>query len=358
MARLGDICRFQSGGTPSKSNPLYFGGTIPWITTVSLNGDVISSGDAVEWITEKALAESAAKIVPANSIMVGTRVGIGKVAINSSPMSTSQDIVSLLGIDESKWNKGYICKWFSAQSNYLQSQARGATIKGIKIETLSNLEIPEIPVEKQLSITTYLDKLSHLISLRKRQLAKLDDLIRARFAEMFGDPITNSKELPAKELIQVVRLQRGYDLPVQSRERGGKIPVYGSNGVLDYHSQGKAACGVVTGRSGTIGKVYYCEGAFWPLNTTLFSIETHGNDIIYLTHLLRYYHLERFHDGTGVPTLNRNIIHKEPIIDVPVSQQTIFSSFVQQVEQSKMKIQQSLDRLEVLKRSLMQDYFG
>lgn len=103
MARLGDICMFQSGGTPSKSNPLYFGGTIPWITTVALNGNLIDENSAIEWITEKALTESAAKIVPKNSIMVGTRVGVGKVAINSIPMSTSQDIISLLNIDERKY---------------------------------------------------------------------------------------------------------------------------------------------------------------------------------------------------------------------------------------------------------------
>ena len=123
MARLGDICRFQSGGTPSKNNLLYFGGNIPWITTVALNGSVIGAENAVEWITERAIVESAAKIVPANSIMVGTRVGIGKVAINSVPMSTSQDIISLLEIDESEWNKSFICEFIISQNAFLQSQA-------------------------------------------------------------------------------------------------------------------------------------------------------------------------------------------------------------------------------------------
>ena len=119
MARLGDICKFQSGGTPSKSNPLYFGGNIPWITTVALNGSIISAKDATEWITEKAIKESAAKIVPANSIMVGTRVGVGRVAINSIPMSTSQDIISLLDIDEHDWNKAFICAFIISKNTFL-----------------------------------------------------------------------------------------------------------------------------------------------------------------------------------------------------------------------------------------------
>ena len=127
--RLGDICKFQSGGTPSKNESAYFNGNIPWITTVALNGDYITDSDAVDWITEKAIKESAAKIVPADSIMVGTRVGVGKVAINTVDMSTSQDIISLLCIDEKMWNKDYLCKFLQGQSSYLNSQARGLQLR-------------------------------------------------------------------------------------------------------------------------------------------------------------------------------------------------------------------------------------
>ena len=98
MAKLGNICKFQSGGTPAKGDSTYYGGKIPWITTVALNGGIIGNESAIEWITEKALRESAAKLVPAYSIMIGTRVGVGKVAINREEMSTSQDIISLIGI--------------------------------------------------------------------------------------------------------------------------------------------------------------------------------------------------------------------------------------------------------------------
>ena len=76
MAKLGDICTFQSGGTPNKKEPAYFQGDIPWITTVSLNGSILDGSAAMDWITDRAIAETAAKIVPAQSILVGTRVGI------------------------------------------------------------------------------------------------------------------------------------------------------------------------------------------------------------------------------------------------------------------------------------------
>ena len=95
MAKIGDICKFQSGGTPSKANQSFYGGQIPWITTVSLNGSYIDETNAIEWITEGAIKNSAAKLVPENSILIGTRVGIGKTAINRVAMSTSQDVISL-----------------------------------------------------------------------------------------------------------------------------------------------------------------------------------------------------------------------------------------------------------------------
>ncbi|MDO4417711.1 MAG: restriction endonuclease subunit S [Eubacteriales bacterium] len=68
--KLGNICSFQSGGTPAKGKPEYFNGTIPWITTTALNGSNINENDAIDWITERAIEETAAKIVPAYSIMV------------------------------------------------------------------------------------------------------------------------------------------------------------------------------------------------------------------------------------------------------------------------------------------------
>ena len=194
--KLGEICRFQSGGTPSKGNKAYYNGSIPWITTTALTGRTINENNAVEWITESAVKESAAKIVPTNSIMVGTRVGVGKVAINAVDMSTSQDIVSLIGIDECRWSKAFLCKFILSKSAFLNSQARGATIKGIKIDILSALELPNISLYEQEHISHVIDVVMHLIFSRKQHLAALDELIKARFVELFGDLKTNPKGWP------------------------------------------------------------------------------------------------------------------------------------------------------------------
>ena len=240
-----------------------------------------------------------------------------------------------------------------------ESEVHGATMKHLTKPIFDALPFYLPDIERQKEIAAVLDKVSNLISFRKQQLTKLNELVKSRFVELFGDPIRNTQNRPTTDFINVVKMQRGFDLPVQDRQQDGDIPVFGSNGALDRHNVAKVqGGGVITGRSGTIGKVYYTEGAYWPLNTSLFSVDTHGNNIIYLAYLLQMYDLSRFTEGTGVPTLNRNKFHNKPIIDVPLSEQEAFASFVKQTDKSKLAIQQSLDKLETLKKSLMQKYFG
>ena len=226
ITNLKDICDFQSGGTPSKRKKEFFGGTIPWITTTALNGSQIDEKFAVEWITESAIVESAAKIVPEYSIMVGTRVGVGKVAINTVKMSTNQDIVSLLNIDECIWSKAYLCKLIKSKFAYLNSQSRGATIKGIKIDVLANLKITQIPLNRQRQVSGIIDRVQNIIEDRRKQLKCLDDLIRSRFVEMFGDPIINEKEWPCIILSDACQSILGGGTPSKSCNEffSGTIP--------------------------------------------------------------------------------------------------------------------------------------
>ena len=186
--KLGSICTFQSGGTPSRGKAEYYNGHIPWITTVALNGGYIDQNSAVEWITDEAIRNSAAKIVPAYSMMVGTRVGIGKASINRVAMATSQDVISLLDIDDKVWSKEYLLWFIRGKSAYLQSQSRGATIKGVNIETVSALDVPKLPIEEQKELAGILKRAENLMIQRRKQLAAFDTLINARFVEMFGIP--------------------------------------------------------------------------------------------------------------------------------------------------------------------------
>jgi len=384
--KLGDICKFQSGGTPSKGEPSYFNGNIPWITTVALNESIIDESNAVDWITEKAIEKSAAKIVPANSVMVGTRVGVGKVAINKVPMSTSQDIISLLDIDESKWNKEFICKFILGKGNYLNGQARGATIKGIKIEILAGLQLPDIPLEQQCKIATAIDAVNNLIALRKEQLAKLDQLVKSRFIELFGDPRINPKGydiVPISSLFDVGSSKRVFE----SEWRESGVPFYRAREIVKLSKDGhvdnelfieeemyeayKAKYGVpkagdmmVTG-VGTLGvcyivketdRFYFKDGnTLWFKNKGLCDVRFIKDQ--YDTDFVK----EQITANANVSTVGTYTITNanNTLVLLPsLAEQEQYVEFCKQTDKSKLAIQQSLDKLETLKKTLMQEYFG
>ena len=253
----------------------------------------------------------------------------------------------------------YLYYFMEGYIEELRKQAIGGVIKYIKLANLTDAMIQLPSIDEQRKIVEILEKTKRILDKRKEEINDLNLLISARFVEMFGDPIRNTHNRHTTEFSNVVKMQRGFDLPVQARQRCGDIPVYGSNGVLDYHNVAKIqGGGVITGRSGTIGKVFYTEGDYWPLNTSLFSVDTHGNNVIYLAYLLQMFDLSRFVEGTGVPTLNRNMFHDKQIIDVSRYEQEQFADFVKQVDKSKVAVKKALEETQLLFDSLMQQYFG
>jgi type I restriction enzyme S subunit len=124
-----------------------------------------------------------------------------------------------------------------------------------------------------------------------------------------------------RKLGDVATLQRGFDLPTQNRV-AGEFPLVSSSGISDTHyRRAVQGPGVVTGRSGSIGNVFFIEEDFWPLNTVLYVKDFHGNDPRFLFHLLKKFDLQRFASGSGVPTLNRNFVHDELAGVPPIPEQ-------------------------------------
>ncbi len=116
-----------------------------------------------------------------------------------------------------------------------------------------------------------------------------------------------------RALGEVCTLQRGFDLPVQDR-KPGSAPLISSSGPIAFQAASPVrAPGVVTGRSGSIGKVFWVSDDFWPLNTTLYVKDFHGNDPRFVYRLLQNFDLSRYAGGAGVPTLNRNSVHSEKV---------------------------------------------
>lgn len=147
--QLKDICNTVTGGTPSTKHAEYYNGTIPWISTVSLGPNYIDGTTAKAFITQEAVDNSSTKIIPSGSILFGTRVGVGKSSINQVEMCTNQDIVAIIDLDESKYNKLYIKYVLDTYQSYFDSIKKGATILGISSDDLKNIYIPDASLYEQ-----------------------------------------------------------------------------------------------------------------------------------------------------------------------------------------------------------------
>jgi len=279
----------------------------------------------------------------------------GNVHISKEKSYINGNAMALDNLNEKVCLKEYL--YYFLKQYDMKKVISGSAQPQITIQSLKKIEVKITDKDTQIKIVKKLNKIQQIIDVRKKQIGELDELIKSQFVEIFGNPITNDKGYPLVDFINIVKLQRGYDLPNQERDNTGNISVYGANGILDKHIISKCSKGIITGRSGTIGKVYYSFDEFWPLNTTLFSIETYGNNIIYLKYLLDMFELKRFVDATGVPTLNRNIVHKQKIIKVPIELQNKFAEFVKQINKQKIEIQKSLEKIQKLQESLMDKCF-
>lgn len=174
----------KSGGTPTRTNPDFFKGKIPWITTVALGPKVINETHAVEYITEEAILKSATKLIPKGSIMIGVRVGVGKASILGCDMCSNQDILSLAEV-KSTINKNFLLEIFHYYESYFNSQKRGATIQGITSETIKELNIIIPPLELQNTFSLIVKSLESQKAKAQQSLQKSEELFNSLLQKAF-----------------------------------------------------------------------------------------------------------------------------------------------------------------------------
>lgn len=159
------------------------------------------------------------------------------------------------------------------------------------------------------------------------------------------------------ELGDFVTLKRGFDLPQQKRE-DGQVPIFSSSGITGTHSTAMVkAPGVITGRYGTIGEVFYAAKDFWPLNTTLFVEDFHGNDAKFIYYFLKTLEWSKFTSASAVPGINRNTVHKE-IVSLPdIETQRRIASTLSMFDE-KIKINTEInDNLQQQAAALFESWF-
>lgn len=154
-----------------------------------------------------------------------------------------------------------------------------------------------------------------------------------------------------------ITLKRGYDLPAKER-RPGSVPIVSSSGISDVHSESMVkGPGVVTGRYGTIGQVFYVDSDFWPLNTTLYVQDFKGNDRRFVAYMLRTVDFHQFSDKAAVPGVNRNHLHTARILLPPVSEQVRVASVLQSFDDRIDLLRQTNATLESIAQALFKSWF-
>lgn len=158
--KLGEVCDFIGGGTPSKNIKQFYEGDIRWATVSDMNSSLIE--DTLFHITKDAVENSSTKIIKADTVIISTHVGVGKVCIIKYDTAINQDLKAVIPIIE--MNNKYLFYWFQSKADYLLSKARGGTVQGISLGFVKNMDIPIPPLPEQRRIVAILDHFETLVN--------------------------------------------------------------------------------------------------------------------------------------------------------------------------------------------------
>jgi len=325
--RIRYVARLESGHTPSRQHPEYWSDcTIPWFTLADVwqlrDGSKKYVSETAERISELGLANSSARLLPEGTVILSRTASVGFTGILDRPMATSQDFVN--------WICGprilpeYLWYVFRGMRQEFERLMMGSTHQTIYMPQVQSFATPIPTIPEQRAIVRFLDretaKIDTLISDRQRLIELLQEKRTALISHAvtkgmngLGDSAKRYTEMWTEtRLGRTIKLQRGFDI-TGAADGMGDIPVISSGGFSGQCSipivRGP---GVIVGRKGTLGTVHFCEGDFWPHDTTLWVRAFKGNHPRFVYYFLLHMRLESYDVGAANPTLNRNHVH--PVI--------------------------------------------
>lgn len=366
---LAALCEFQRGLTYAKGDEVEASKNVVLrANNIDLATNRLDLSD-LRHICDK-VTVPASKVVRPNSLIIctasGSKTHLGKVAF------IDDDYGYAFGGFMGQITPGpellpkflFYLMTSEAYKAFIAALSDGANINNLKFEQLGKLEVPLPPLPEQRRIVGVLDEAFAGLATAQANAERNLQNARAVFESHLQSVFTHGgRGWVDKRLEDVCVLQRGFDLPTRERI-AGDFPLVSSGGVIDTHHEGPVpGPGVVTGRSGSIGSVFFVESNFWPLNTTLYVKDFHGNHPRFCFWLLRHLDLSRFASGAGVPTLNRNSVHEEraAIPSSIASQQAVASeldALATQTQRLARKYEQTQARLAALKKSLLHQAFN
>ena len=377
--KLGDICEIVSGSTPKTGISDYWDGDVKWITPAELSDDSYIIYDSDRKITALGVEKTGLRAFPAGTVILSSRAPIGKVAIAGCEMYCNQGFKNLICSD--KINNRYLYWFLKGHKEFLNSLGRGATFKEISKQIVAAIEINVPEIRKQEEAVQTLEKVSQLIHLRESELQSLNELIKARFVELFGDPITNPMKWKKEETNKHIDLLSGYPFKSEQYVEEG-INICGGliimpqriewescvhwptvQGYEDYLLEDGDIVMALDRPWITEGfKVARVDGNHLPAlliqRTARIRALDINQDYLYYCFINGGFDKHSSVTGSLVPHISAKDIRSFEILVPPIELQEEFSKFMKQVDKSKVVVQKALNEAQLLFDSLMQQYFG
>ncbi len=308
------------------------------------------------------------------SITISARGTIGYAAIRHTPFVPIVRLITLVPNSE-LINIKYL---YYAVQNY-QFDGSGTSIPQLTVPMLKKYAFPVCSLEEQAEIVATLENVDNLIALQKQQLQKLDELVKSRFIELFGDPTTNPMGHPIKALHEVAEYFNGLTYKPENVSATGTVVLRSSNiqnSELDFEDTVRVDCPIrdklwvkendilMCSRNGSarlVGKVALIKGLAEPMSFGAFMMIIRSP---YYQYLMTFFQMDAFRQQikTGATTTINQITGRmldDVMLPIPdMEAVAVFSAFVEQTDKLKLEVRRSLDKLETLQKSLMQEYFG
>lgn len=353
LDQLGEVARGRSRHRPRDASFLY-GGPFPFVQT----GDVKRAGlyltEYEQTYSEAGLAQS--RLWPAGTLCITIAANIADTAILGIDACFPDSVIGFTA-NPQKADTRFVKYLFDAVLKMrFRSFTQGAAQDNLSQDKLLSIKFPVPELRMQQRVADVLSTYDNLIENNRRRIALLKQAAQMLYREWFvnfrfpgHEHVRIIDGLPEgwerRALGTVLTLQRGFDLPVESRTLG-PIPVYGSTGIVGQHNVPKVEFPtLITGRSGSLGKVCYIDEPCWPLNTSLWVREFSLVSVIYAYFVLTNMNLVQFNGGASVPTLDRKVVHALPVVVPAPRIAAMFDEQVQIIFHQKKVLTQQTQKL-------------
>ena len=365
-------CSF-GGGTPSTTNPCFWNGPIPWITTAIINSEDVFLKRFQRGITQKALDSTSTQLAPKGSVLIGTRVGVGKVAVTTFDVAINQDLTAFVLKEKVDAEFLAYCMKQQAVQSWFEENKRGTTIKGVARNTILNLMIPLPSFPEQRAIARALRAVQGAREARQREVALEMERKAALMEHLFthgtrGEATKQTEigEMPESwnigKLGDFIKFKSGESRPkniVLKSEADKRVPVYGGNGIMGYTNNiFSKKRHLIIGRVGEYcGCIHISETPNWITDNALYSEKWLDNrfGFDFAATYLTYLNLNQFKRKAGQPLLTQGVLKEIKMLLPSIEEQNLISTILRSCDSKIAHLEQEARLLQELFQAMLEE---